>query len=333
MSEAKLKKLARGHTVQFKHDELGGIHRLKLGMANMKKIQKAHKSGKGVRLALESHEIEGSGLGSFVKKGAKMVSENKQLTKLKDQALDKGLDYALNQAGVDPSVAKAVKKVTKGAVNSQINQMAGSGLGSFVKKGAKMVSENKQLTKLKDQALDKGLDYALNQAGVDPSVAKAVKKVTKGAVNNQINQIAGSGMSLADAYAEYKTGQGIGFKKVMRTGAKALKVGNKISNALGYDDLQDMAIEGDVGETLGRLDPSLANVATNALQKEAGKQMKKNGGSFRKMGGSFRKMGGSIAVERYEHDNTNRIRDDQSNFIRSDHPAYSAWQDNARYFA
>jgi hypothetical protein len=267
MSEAKLKKLARGNTVRFKHDELGGIYRLKLGTAKMKKIQKAHKSGKGVRIALEPHEIEGSGLGSFVKKGAKMVCEKKQLSKLKDQGLDKGLDYALNQAGMDPSISKAVKKVAEGAVNSQLNQMAGSG------------------------------------------------------------------MTLAEAYAQHKTGQGIGFKKVMRTGAKALKVGNKISNALGYDDLQDMAIEGLVGETLGIVDLTLGNIATHALQKEVGRQISKRGGSFRKMGGSFRKMGGSIAVERYEHDDRNRIRDDRSNFIRYDHPAYSAWQDNARYFA
>jgi hypothetical protein len=75
---------------------------------------------------------------------------------------------------------------------------------------------------------------------------------------------------------------------------------------LGSDNLQDMAIEVVVGETLGRVDPT--RVATNALRKEANKQIKKRNGSFYKMGGSFKKMGGGVkSVERYEYQGTTRI--------------------------
>ena len=70
-------------------------------------------------------------------------------------------------------------------------------------------------------------------------------------------------------------------KKGLKYGKQGLKIGNKISNALGYDDLDNMLIDGAVNYTVGRIDPTLGDITAKALNKVADKQL---GGSFRKMG-------------------------------------------------
>ena len=146
--------------------------------------------------------------------------------------------------------------------------MAGSGFKSIamkgLKQGAKAVKNNKQLSNLKDRAIEQGLNYAVNQSGLDENTGALVKGLARKTINNQFDEFAGSGF---------------GFKKALKIGSKALKVGNKISNAMGYDDLDDMAIDFATQQTLGRIDPTLGRIAANQLNKVADKQMEKYSGS------------------------------------------------------
>jgi transcriptional regulator NrdR family protein len=330
MSETKLRKLSTGKTVQFSPEELGAVYRLGLSPANMKKIEKAHKAGKGVRLTIaDENELYGSGLKSMALQGAKSLAKNKQLRKLADQGLDRGMNYALDQSGIqDEGLKRMIKKTSQRALNQQIDDMAGSGFQSMAMKGAKSLAKNKQIRKIADQGLDRGLNYALDQSGIqDEGLKRMIKKTSQRAINQQIDTVSGSGLTLAEAYAQHKSGQGIGFGKVLKGAKKGLKIGNKISNALGYDDLDNMAIDFATTQTLGRIDPTLGNIASKQLNRLADKEMKR-GGSFRKIGGSFGKIGGGVVPER-----NLRIYDDGSNMIKSDHPANYPGVSNRSYFA
>jgi ribosomal protein S3AE len=265
----KINNLLKGKTTQLKHDDINEIlHSIpNLGNANRKKLEKALRSGKGCRIQLDGYEMEGSGfnIGKMAKKSAKFVKNNKQLNNLKDQAINKGLNYAIDQVGLDENTGALVKGLSKQVINKQFDQLAGEGfnVGKYARKGAKFVKNNKQLNNLKDQAINKGLNYAIDQVGLDENTGALVKGLSKQVINKQFDQLAG---------------EGFGLKKVLKYGSKALKVGNKISNALGYDDLDNMAIDLVTNQTLGRIDPSLGRIASNALQKVADKQLDKYSG-------------------------------------------------------
>ena len=183
--------------------------------------------------------------------------------------------------------------------------IAGGSLLSNAKKYGKKALENKQVQKLKDRALDKGLDYAVSKSGLDPSIGNFVKKQARREIDNQINDFVGG--SLAEEYQAYKLNQGSGMfnkknlRKGLKTGVKGLKVGNQISKSLGYDSLTDMAIDGVVDNTLGRVDPTggiASDLLKKQLQRETDKQMDKHGGSFVKQGGSFRKQGSGLQTKK-----------------------------------
>jgi hypothetical protein len=69
-------------------------------------------------------------------------------------------------------------------------------------------------------------------------------------------------------------------RKALNISSKALKVGNKVSNSLGYDDLDDMAIDFATKQTIGRIDPTLGQITSNQLNRLADKQIEKHGGSL-----------------------------------------------------
>ena len=196
----KINQLLKGKTTQLKHDEIEAIlaHIPNIGHDNYKKLEKAFRNNKGCRICLREEELEGCGFMNVAKKGAKIVRNNKQLNKLKDQAINKAVDYGMEQVGADEQTSKFVKGLTRGAVNQGLNQMS--------------------------------------------------------------------------------QGAGFNFKKGLKMGAKALKVGNKISNAMGYDNLQDMAIDAVADQTIGRIDPTLGRMAGNALSKVADKQIDRYSG-------------------------------------------------------
>ena len=206
---SKLKKLQNGKTVQISHNEINDVlHNIpNLSHENYNKLYKAHMSGKGVRINLNDDEFAGSGFGSdalrMAKRGAKVVKNNKQLNKYKDQAINQGLNYAVNKAGFDDETGEFVKNMGRKAINKQFDEFAGGNIF------------NKKLG-----------------------------------------------------------------RKILKNGSKALKVGNKISNVMGYDDLDDMAIDFVTKQTLGRIDPTLGTIASNQLNKLVDKQIEKHGGSM-----------------------------------------------------
>jgi hypothetical protein len=80
------------------------------------------------------------------------------------------------------------------------------------------------------------------------------------------------------------SGGKIGLRQVAKYGKQGLKIGNKVSKAMGGDSLTDMAIDYGVSNSLGRVDPTggvLTNIATRQLQKRVDKEVE--GGSFRKI--------------------------------------------------
>ena len=204
---SKIDKLLSGKTIQLAHSEIEDVVRNFPNMSetNYNKLVKAYKSGKGSRLSFSDGEILGAGF------------------------------------------SKSAKKALKAS--------------------AKAVQNNKQLSKLKDQAINRGLEYALEKSDLDEDTAGLVKGLARKTINKQIDTLAGEGVF------NKKLG-----RKILKTGSKALKVGNKISNELGYDDLDDMAIDFATQQTLGRVDPTLARIASNQLNKMADKEIKKQSG-------------------------------------------------------
>jgi hypothetical protein len=71
----KLKKLAKGHSVQFAHHEIEhGPNHIKVHHETHKKLQAARRNKKGARVALTEHEIMHSGsLWDAIKSGAKWL--------------------------------------------------------------------------------------------------------------------------------------------------------------------------------------------------------------------------------------------------------------------
>jgi hypothetical protein len=108
-----------------------------------------------------------------------------------------------------------------------------------------------------------------------------------------------TGGDLMSQYNAYKQGGNMFSKrnlnKGLKVGLKGLKQANKVGKLMGYDSLQDMAIEGIVQNTVGRVDPTgMATAAiTNELQKQADKQIEKHGGGFVKIGSGYA-FGGSV---------------------------------------
>lgn len=64
-------RLMKGHAIQLKHEHIGrGRHHLMLHHENAKKLQRAHRAGRGARVQLSHQEMEasGEGLREFFKK-------------------------------------------------------------------------------------------------------------------------------------------------------------------------------------------------------------------------------------------------------------------------
>lgn len=113
LSRPQLLKLLKGRMFQMKHHQLlGGPHVLNLHHENMKKVQKAIKGKKGVRLQLSDYEIEGSGLKDVLKKGVRLAKDviksdiyQKNLKPLVHKGLDLGIDYLLPASVAGPAKA------------------------------------------------------------------------------------------------------------------------------------------------------------------------------------------------------------------------------------
>ena len=236
LSKSQLSRLRNGHSIQLRADQIGeGNNCVMLNPLNFKKLSKAYRSGKGVRIQLDNDEIMGSGLMSKAKALGKTALKNKQVRKLADKGLQKGLNYAS--------------------------------------------------------------DYAVSQ-GVDENAVNFIKKQAKKNIDKEVDNFVEGGDLLSE-YENYKQGNGIFSKRNMRkglkVGLKGLKQANKISHSLGYDSLQDMAIDGVLQNTVGKVDPTglATQTISNELKKQADKQIEKHGGGVRYASG-FQKIGGSV---------------------------------------
>ena len=73
-SEAQIKKLLKGKTVQLKHSQLGHGVSIDVHPANFKKIFNGMKKSTGARLTLSEHELSGNGI--FGKKADKFMEKH-----------------------------------------------------------------------------------------------------------------------------------------------------------------------------------------------------------------------------------------------------------------
>ena len=73
-SEAQIKKLLQGKTVQLKHSQLGHGVSIDVHPENFKKIQNGMKKSSGARLTLSDHELSGNGI--FGKKADKFMEKH-----------------------------------------------------------------------------------------------------------------------------------------------------------------------------------------------------------------------------------------------------------------
>ena len=263
----KLHKLIKGKTVQLSPDEIEIVvtNLPNLGIENYKKLEKAHRNRKGCRISVHEHELEGCG---FLQDGIKFIQNNKHAKKLKDKAINHVVDHGMKYLGADEETRKVAKNISRGLVNHGLDSLAdhenfNSDPMHHIKKGAQYIKNNEELSNYKNRLVNQAVDKSLHHLGADEETKHLVGQLSHHAVNRGLNHLSGEGFNL---------------KKGLKMGAKALKVGNHVSNAMGYDNLQDLAIDTVANETLGRIDPTLGRVAGNAMKRVANKQINKYSG-------------------------------------------------------
>ncbi len=200
LSQGQMLKLRRGHRISLKHSALRGPHKLMLTEAQVKRLEKAYKAGKGSTLQLEPSQINDNVMGGSVlstlksvpRKFARLAMDvgapvakalaSKAGARLKKKAQDflmeKGerlVDYGLKKVGAGRGRPRKMKPAVMPMVE-------GEGFGDFMRgvgkvakgaaKGAykvgKAVYENpvgrKVLTKVGEKALDVGIKSAFGGA-------------------------------------------------------------------------------------------------------------------------------------------------------------------------
>jgi len=115
LSEPQIKKLVKGQAVQLKPHMIGKGIPLALDKRNARKIKRAVMQGKGARLRMMPHEIDGSGLWKFIKKAVRLVNK---VIPIKDIAKSAA-------KVVLPAVATAVGGPAAGAVVSNVPEKYG----------------------------------------------------------------------------------------------------------------------------------------------------------------------------------------------------------------
>ena len=169
LTKNQISNLLKGKTVSLKHTQIG-----KLGMTmslkdrNVKKLQTAHKNGKGKRLKLDSDEIssnmEGQGFMSSLKKAGKAISKVAHKTvdlyhdHVKDTAIGKKIKSAVKST-IKQTIEKAPEMLSKA-----VDFVPGVGhmISPYVEKYGSQLLADKYADELSDKAVDKiglGLKY------------------------------------------------------------------------------------------------------------------------------------------------------------------------------
>jgi hypothetical protein len=123
ISEAKLRKIRNGATLQLSYPELEYIYdnMPNLSPSNQKKIEKAYKSGKGCRVNFDPQELDGSGFVKSAKKGLMKGAHFLHDTGIDDVIIDEAINYA----PIPGTAKKVASKVAKKQVD---HMMDGKGL-------------------------------------------------------------------------------------------------------------------------------------------------------------------------------------------------------------
>lgn len=134
-------KLAKGGTIQLKHEHLHGPHKVHLTKTQIKRIEKAHRDGHGMRLKMSESQLrhnkqKGAGFMDTLKKIGKIAVNSdigKSLINKGQNAIhgliDKGANYIGDKTGLDMSgLAHVAKNIVNQTLQKATEHIAGSGL-------------------------------------------------------------------------------------------------------------------------------------------------------------------------------------------------------------
>lgn len=173
-----LSRIRAGHPVQIPHKHIGHPHGhvfQNLHPTNLRKLHKAHRAGKGIRLQFHPSELEGTGILDVFKKVGNFISENKAILKpIASAALDVGSKIfpqaapyreafrGLTGVGVAPRTKKQ-GSVTKGSAAAKarmarVRAAKGAGFKDFARKVGHAASNAYNFGK-KSGLLTKGADF------------------------------------------------------------------------------------------------------------------------------------------------------------------------------
>jgi len=236
-SPKQLSKLRNGHKVKIAPAMSGEGFNLLIDPSKFNHITKSFNKGKGSMVQLSPEEIrvnaetemEGAGIFSTLKKGAKAIAKSDIGKALGKQAIDAGVAIASKSGYVSPEIASAVGNVAS-------KKLAGAGVLDVVKK----VAKSKIAKDLGKQAINMAVKKASASGYVPPAIAEAVGAEAK-------KQLAGAGVL-----------------DTLKKGAKAVAK-SKIAKDLGKQAI-NMAVK--QASASGYVPPSIASAVGAEAQKQ-----------------------------------------------------------------
>lgn len=294
LTEAQIKKALKGMPVQVRHEQMGSGMNFNFHPSNVKKLAKAHRLGKGVRISLTGGELgdmEGGNIfksiSRTVNKGAKSVGKSikKEANKTINRGLhdlEKGATKYVNQA--DKQARKYVNKGINEVEKNAKKYVTEKNIGKYALKGYNALNnelEKQGLSSIHGAILNEGLGAVpfVPQSVKDVASHYAEKKIDR-ALNKQSTKygagMPSTGIRMTSAYANshhlggsvnpyLPSGMlGSGVKKITSTGKKV------------YSDQHNVLRNGQAG--FKGLSVQQAELLT--------------GGNFSVRGGSFKMQGG-----------------------------------------
>lgn len=220
-SPKQLSKLRNGHKVKIAPAMAGEGINLLIDPSKYNHISKSFNKGKGSMVQLSPEEIranaetemEGAGIFSTLKKGAKAIAKSDIGKSLGKMAIDNAVNVASASGYVNPAIAQAVGNVAS-------KKLAGAGVLDVVKK----VAKSKIAKDLGKQAINMAVKKASSSGYVPPAIAEAVGAEAK-------KKLAGAGVldtlkKGAKAVAKSKIAKDLG--------KQAINMAVKKASASGY---------------------------------------------------------------------------------------------------
>lgn len=258
LSQGQMLKLRRGHRVSLKHSALRGSHKLMLTEAQVKKLEKAYKAGKGSTLQLEPSQINSNVMGGSVlstlksvpRKFAKLAMDvgapvAKALASKAGARLKKKAQDFLMEKG-ERLVDYGLKKVGAGRGRPRKMKVQGEGFGDFLKGVAKVGKTVGKVGKaVYENPIGKRLINKVGEKAVDVAVSKAF-----GGARGRPRKMKPAVMPMVE-------GEGFGdfIKGVAKVGKTVGKVGKAVyDNPIGkrlINKVGEKAVDVAVGKAFG----------------------------------------------------------------------------------